>query len=211
MTLILKDFYTRSDVVSIARELLGKILITQFDGKRSSGIINETEAYEGVTDRASHAYSGRRSERTEIMYRVGGTAYVYLCYGVHSLFNIVTNVENIPHAILIRGIMPVDGIDHMLDRTGKKEIYKDFSNGPGKLTKALGIHYTHTGLDLTVKPGRNSDSGIWLEDKGFWINKNEVRVTPRIGVDYAGEDAYLPYRFLFQMKEATLVRRLLKI
>jgi DNA-3-methyladenine glycosylase len=211
MTLILKDFYTRSDVVSIARELLGKMLITQFDGKRSSGIITETEAYEGITDRASHAYLGRRSKRTEIMYRVGGTAYVYLCYGVHSLFNIVTNVENIPHAILIRGIIPVDGIDHMLDRTGKKELSKDLSNGPGKLTKALGIHYIHTGLDLTFKPGKNSDSGIWLEDNGFWVNKNEIRVTPRVGVDYAGEDASLPYRFFFQMKKATLVRRLFKI
>jgi len=198
MTLITKDFYTRPDVVIIARELLGKSLLTQFDGKLSSGIIIETEAYEGITDRASHAYSGRRSERTEIMYRIGGTAYVYLCYGVHSLFNIVTNVEGIPHAILIRGIIPIDGIQYMLERTGKKEILKDFANGPGKVTKALGIHYSHTGLSLTGKPSRKSDSGIWLEDNGFLINDAEIMVTPRIGVDYAGEDAFLPYRFVYK-------------
>jgi DNA-3-methyladenine glycosylase len=197
MTLILRDFYTRSDVVGIARELLGKLLTTQFEGKRTSGIITETEAYAGITDRASHAYSGRRSERTEVMYREGGTAYVYLCYGVHSLFNVVTNAEGIPHAILIRGIIPIDGIEHMLERTGKKEISRNFSNGPGKLTRVLGIHYTHTGLDLTVKPVRKSDPGIWIEDPGILVNENEILITPRIGVDYAGEDASLPYRFLF--------------
>jgi DNA-3-methyladenine glycosylase len=198
MTLITRDFFTRPDVVDIARELVGKLLITQFEGKLTSGIITETEAYEGITDRASHAYSGRRSDRTEIMYRIGGTAYVYLCYGVHSLFNIVTNVENIPHAILIRGIIPVDGIQQMRARTGKKEILKNFSNGPGKVTKALGIHYSQTGLDLTVKPGRKSDSGIWLEDNGSSINVTDIKVTPRIGVGYAGEDAFLPYRFVYK-------------
>jgi DNA-3-methyladenine glycosylase len=197
MTLITKDFYIRQDVVAIARELLGKLLLTQFEGKISCGIINETEAYEGIADRASHAWSGRRSERTEIMYRIGGTAYVYLCYGVHSLFNIVTNVEGIPHAILIRGIIPVDGVQHMLKRTGKKEILKNFSNGPGKVTKALGIHYSHTGFQLTEKPYRKFDSGIWLEDNGFPVNQEEIRATPRIGVDYAGEDALRPYRFVY--------------
>jgi DNA-3-methyladenine glycosylase len=200
MTLITKDFYTRQDVVIIARELLGKLLATQFDGKQASGIITETEAYEGITDKASHAYSGRRSERTEIMYRIGGTAYVYLCYGVHSLFNIVTNVEGIPHAILIRGIIPVDGIQYMLERTGKKKILKGFSNGPGKVTKALGIHYSHTGFNLTKKPYRKCDSGIWLEDIGYLANQAEINITPRIGVDYAGEDALRPYRFVYNVK-----------
>jgi len=197
MALITKDFYTRPDVVLIARELLGKLLVTQFDEKLSSGIITETEAYEGITDRASHAYSGRRSERTEIMYRIGGTAYVYLCYGVHSLFNIVTNVEGIPHAILIRGIIPVDGIQNMLERTGNKEAPKDFSNGPGKVTKALGIHYSHSGFNLTIKPYRKYNSGIWLEDIGFPVNQDEIKVTPRIGIDYAGEDSLRPYRFIY--------------
>jgi len=196
MSLISKEFYIRSDVVNIARELLGKLLLTQFDGRRSSGIITETEAYEGITDKASHAYAGRRSERTEIMYRVGGTAYIYLCYGVHSLFNIVTNVEGIPHAILIRGITPVNGSQYMLERTGKKEILNDFSNGPGKVTKALGIHYSHTGLDLTNNHYKKNDSGIWLEEIGYSINEEEIKVTPRIGIEYAGEDALRPYRFI---------------
>jgi len=199
MPLITKNFYTRPDVVTIAKELLGKLLVTEFEGKLTSGIIIETEAYEGITDRASHAYSGRRSERTEIMYRIGGTAYIYLCYGVHSLFNIVTNVEGIPHAILIRGIQPIDGIPFMLERTNKKKILNDFSNGPGKLSKALGIHYSQTGLDLTIKPGRKCDPGIWLEDNGLLVNINEIKVTPRIGVDYAGEDAFLPYRFVYRI------------
>jgi DNA-3-methyladenine glycosylase len=197
MSLITQDFYTRPDVVVIARELLGKLLVTQFDGKLTSGIITETEAYEGITDRASHAYSGRSSERTEIMYRVGGTAYVYLCYGVHSLFNIVTNAEDIPHAILIRGIKPVDGVKYMVKRTYKSNISKDFSNGPGKVSKALGIHYSHTGFDLTKKPVRKNDQGIWLEDIGFSVNQDKIKVTPRIGVDYAGADASLPYRFVY--------------
>lgn len=199
MTLITKDFYTRSNVIIIAKELLGKLLVTKFEGKLTSGIITETEAYEGITDRASHAYSGRRSERTEIMYRIGGTAYIYLCYGVHSLFNIVTNVEGVPHAILIRGILPADGIPTMLERTNKKKILNDFSNGPGRLSKALGIHYSHTGFDLTIKPGRKCDPGIWLEDNGLLVNINEIKVTPRIGVDYAGEDAFLPYRFVYKI------------
>ena len=197
MSLLTKDFYTRPDVVVIARELLGKLLVTQFDGKRTSGIITETEAYEGITDRASHAYSGRRSERTEIMYRVGGMAYVYLCYGVHSLFNIVTNIEDIPHAVLIRAINPVDGVKYMLERTGKSNISKDFSNGPGKVSKALGIHYSHTGFDLTKKFLRKNDPGIWLEDIGFSVNQEKIKITPRIGIDYAGADASLPYRFIY--------------
>ena len=199
MALITQDFYTRQDVVTVARELLGKLLVTQFDGKLTSGIITETEAYEGITDRASHAYSGRRTERTEIMYRIGGTAYIYLCYGVHSLFNIVTNTEGIPHAILIRGILPVDGIPFMLERTNTKRILSDFSNGPGKLSKALGIHYSHTGLDLTIKPGRKYDPGIWLEDNGLLLNLDKIKITSRIGVDYAGEDAFLPYRFVYKI------------
>jgi DNA-3-methyladenine glycosylase len=199
MALITKDFYTRPDVVTIAEELLGKLLVTKFDGIIASGIITETEAYEGITDRASHAYSGRRSKRTEIMYRIGGTAYIYLCYGVHSLFNIVTNAEEIPHAILIRGIIPVDGVQYMLERTGKKEILKDFSNGPGKVAKAMGIHYSHSGFNLTNKPFRKGDPGIWLDDIGFPVNQEEIKITPRIGIDYAGEDAFLPYRFVYKI------------
>jgi DNA-3-methyladenine glycosylase len=197
MPLITRDFYTRPDVVLIAKELLGKLLVTRFDGRLTSGIISETEAYEGITDRASHAYGGRRSDRTEIMYRIGGTAYIYLCYGIHSLFNIVTSIEGIPHAILIRGILPVDGIPIMLKRTGRKSIVKDFADGPGKVTKALGIHYSLTGSDLTKTPLRRNVNGIWVEDINYNLKHGRINVTPRIGVDYAGDDALKPYRFIY--------------
>ena len=192
-----QTFYLHPDVVFIARELIGKLLLTRFEGKQTSGIITETEAYEGVTDSASHAFSGRRTLRTEIMYRIGGTAYVYLCYGIHSLFNIVTNQENIPHAILVRGIIPVDGKQYMLERTGKNNISNDFSNGPGKVSKVLGIHYSHTGFDLTKHHKRKNDQGIWLEDIGLSVNPEKIKITARIGVDYAGKDASLPYRFVY--------------
>ena len=197
MPLIARDFYTRPDVVLIARELIGKLLVTQFDGKMTSGIITETEAYEGITDMASHAWGGRKSNRTEVMYRIGGTAYVYLCYSVHSLFNIVTNIQDIPHAILIREIAPVDGKQNMQERSGKSAGAKGFSNGLGKVSKVLGIHYSHTGMDLTRKPPNKDGPGIWLEDTGFLVSREAVKVTPRIGVDYAGPDALLPYRFVY--------------
>jgi DNA-3-methyladenine glycosylase len=186
-----RDFYLSEDVVSIAKELLGKYLYTNFEGIITSGIICETEAYAGVTDKASHAFGGRRTERTEIMYEQGGTAYVYLCYGIHSLFNVVTNFKDIPHAVLIRGIQPVEGIDKMLERTGKKKLDNNFGIGPGKVSKALGIHFKDTGIDLT-------GNIIWIEDKGFKINEKDIVASTRIGVDYAGEDALLPYRFIWK-------------
>ena len=184
------DFYLRDDVVLIAKELLGKVLYTKFDGVLCGGIITETEAYAGTRDKASHAYNGRRSDRTEIMYCKGGTAYVYLCYGVHSLFNVVTNKKDIPDAVLIRAISPLTGVEAMLHRAGKKAIDKDFGTGPGKVSKVLGIHYSHTGTDLSGKQ-------IWLEDSGIHALNHEIYTGRRIGVDYAGEDALLPYRFIF--------------
>lgn len=114
-----ESFYTRTDVVMIAKELLGKTLVTNFGGVATAGMIVETEAYAGVADKASHAYGGRRTTRTEIMYMHGGTAYVYLCYGIHHLFNVVTNVRDVHHAVLIRAIEPLAGIDIMLERRGR--------------------------------------------------------------------------------------------
>lgn len=184
------DFYLHDDVVLIAKELLGKIIFTKFDGTLCGGIITETEAYAGIHDKASHAYSGRRTARTEIMYCKGGTAYVYLCYGVHSLFNVVTNKKNVPDAVLIRGFSPLTGIETMLRRTAKKNADKNFCVGPGKVSKALGIHFSHTGTDLC-------GNKIWLEDTGINVLKNEINTGTRIGVDYADEDALLPYRFIF--------------
>jgi DNA-3-methyladenine glycosylase len=184
-----RDFYLQTDVVSVAQQLLGKLLITEIDGLITSGYITETEAYAGVIDKASHAYGGRRTSRTEIMYRIGGTSYVYFCYGMHSLFNVVTNHENIPHAVLIRAIQPVDGIDVMLKRASKTKIDKSLANGPGKVAKILGINTTHTDFDLC-----NSEIEI------FDIGKKPSSIvsSPRIGVDYAGEDALLPYRFVME-------------
>jgi len=178
----------REDVLQISRELLGKVLVTQFGNKITSGIITETEAYRGVTDKASHAYNNRRTARTEIMYHTGGTAYVYLCYGIHSLFNVVTNKENIPHAVLIRAIAPDKGIKEMLHRRGVRAAGKKTFTGPGSVSQALGIHYSHSGEKL-------SGNKIWIEDIGHKVELAKIQVSPRIGVDYAGKDALLPYRF----------------
>lgn len=182
------DFYRRENVLQIAEELMGKLLITKKDGITTSGRIVETEAYAGATDKASHAFGGRRTNRNEIMYAEGGFAYVYLCYGIHHLFNVVTNSKDIPHAILIRSLEPVKGIQDMLLRTGKKQIDSTLTRGPGNVSKALGIHTRDSGTVLT---GKN----IFLADDGFNYSKKEIFTSPRIGVDYAGKDALLPYRF----------------
>ncbi|HOW30711.1 MAG TPA: DNA-3-methyladenine glycosylase [Bacteroidales bacterium] len=196
--LLSREFYNRTNVVQIARELLGKKLFTHIDGETCSGIICETEAYAGITDRASHAYGGRRTARTEIMFRQGGTAYVYLCYGIHSLFNIVTNVTDVPHAVLIRGIIPETNQNVMAKRSGKT-IKKNMGIGPGNVSKLLGIHYSHTGLDLCSKPvkGNNGDA-IWLMDEDVHVPAEEIEITSRVGVEYAGADALLPYRFIWR-------------
>lgn len=183
-----RDFYLRDDVVLIAKELIGKWLLTNIDNYITGGIITETEAYQGETDKASHAYKGKKSERTKIMYNIGGTAYVYLCYGVHSLFNIVTNIEGIPHAVLIRGIKPIIGINIMSERYNNKQIKINSAKGPGLVSKLLGIHYSISGESLL-------NNKIWLEDRNTKFNKNKIIQTTRIGIDYAGEDAFLPYRF----------------
>jgi len=184
-----RSFYGRTDVVKIARELLGKILVTNFDGQFTAGRIVETEAYNGAVDKASHAFGGRRTARTEVMFGQPGTAYVYLCYGIHHLFNVVTNNEGIPHAVLVRAIEPLHGIDIMLERTRKQILDNTLTRGPGNVSKALGIFTTHTGLDLL-------ESELRIVEDQFKVKKSAVGITTRIGVDYAGPDALLPYRFI---------------
>ncbi len=184
-----RSFYCRDDVELIARELLGKMLVTEFDGVRTSGRIVETEAYAGKTDRASHAWNGRRTKRTEIMYCEGGTAYVYLIYGIYALFNVVTNKKDIPYAVLVRGLEPLQGIDVMLRRRGHEKLTPKLSAGPGTLTIALGITTTHHGISLL------GNSPIWLEDDGHEVDAEDIAAGPRIGVDYAGKDALLHRRF----------------
>ena len=188
MSKLQADFYQREDVLVISRELLGKVLCTNFHGKLTSGIIVETEAYAGITDKASHAYNGRRTKRTETMYAKGGSAYVYLCYGIHHLFNIVTNKENIPHAVLIRAIQPRDGIEIMLQRRNKKKVDQSLTTGPGSLTRALGITVKDSGTFLM-------DNLIWLEDQNINYTNQDILATPRVGVQYAGKDAQNPWRF----------------
>ena len=190
-----QSFYTRDDVVLIARELLGKVLYTSINGIITAGAITETEAYAGTVDRASHAFNGRRTARTEIMYRIGGTAYVYLCYGVHSLFNVVTSVEGVPHAVLIRSVHPVEGIAAMKERTGKPEIGIREGTGPGNVSRLLGIHFSQSGWPLVPEKGHFQGDSLWIEETGIIINPSTVISGPRIGVGYSGEDAFLPYRF----------------
>ncbi|MBI1341592.1 MAG: DNA-3-methyladenine glycosylase [Terrimonas sp.] len=182
------SFYTQEDVLSVAAALMGKILYTHIDGIVTAGRIVECEAYRGVDDRASHAAGGRRTARTEIMYATGGKAYVYLCYGIHYLFNVVTNQQDIPHAILIRALEPLSGQDAMMKRSGKKAAAHTLTKGPGNLSKAMGIQVRHSGLSLL-------GDTMHILDDGFRYAENEIARSPRIGVDYAGEDARLPYRF----------------
>ena len=183
------SFYIRENVVAISKELLGKTLCTNIDGKRTSAIITETEAYAGITDKASHAYKGRRTQRTDVMFRQGGCAYIYLCYGMYSLFNVVTNTKDIPHAILIRGAIVISGTETMLQRAEKKKMTDNLLFGPGKLSKALGLHFSLTGTSLL-------GDIVWIEDNGITIPQENIFATPRIGVEYAEEDALLPYRFV---------------
>jgi len=183
-----RNFYCRENVVQVARELLGKILVTRFDGIFTAARITETEAYNGIIDRASHAYGGRRTGRTGVMYQRGGTAYVYLCYGIHHLFNVVTNAAEIPHAVLVRGAEPLTGIAAMMERTGRAIAAPPLATGPGNLALALGIRTGHSGIDLL-------GNRVYLLDDGHYPSPEDIIATPRIGVDYAGEDALLPYRF----------------
>lgn len=183
-----RSFFERDDVVAITRELIGKVLCTNIDGQFTSGIIVEAEAYNGRNDRACHAYPDVRTPRTSIIYDTPGFAYVYLCYGIHHLFNIVSNREGLADAILVRGIEPLDGIEHMLERRRKDKLHPTLTNGPGKLSQALGITTDLYGTDL-------QGDKIWIEDRGYSYPKNKLIAGPRIGVDYAGEDALLPWRF----------------
>jgi len=181
-------FYSRTDVVSIAKELLGKIIVTNFDHQFTSARIVETEAYMAFTDRASHSFNGKRTSRNEHMYGKPGTAYVYICYGLHQMMNIVTNVSGIPDAVLLRAVEPLEGIDVMCQRTGKKWPDASITRGPGNVAKALGIVKQHSGCSLRGDP-------IQVVEDGFLVEAAQIGTSGRIGVEGAGADAALPYRF----------------
>jgi DNA-3-methyladenine glycosylase len=181
-------FYHSDDVVSLSRELIGKYLFTCIDGITTGGYIVETEAYNGAVDKASHAYGNKKTPRTSTMFMQGGITYVYLCYGIHEMFNIVTSVEDHPQAILIRAINPAEGIDAMLSRRNMLTLKPNITSGPGSVAKALGITRNINAVSL------QSDT-IWIEDRGLTFPPESIAAVPRVGVDYAGEDALLPYRF----------------
>jgi len=183
-----QSFYLGSDVVSLSKLLIGKYLFTSIDGLFSGGYIVETEAYNGVVDKASHAFGNRRTKRTETMYHKGGIAYVYLCYGIHEMLNVVVSAENEPRAILIRAIEPTVGIDIMLNRKGMSTLKPNITAGPGSVAKAMGIDRKLNGISL------QSDQ-LWIEDRGLTFSDDQIAAVPRIGVAYAQEDALLPYRF----------------
>ena len=181
------NFYRGTNVVRIARQLLGKYLLTNFDGVMTGGMIVETEAY-SWKERGCHAFGGKITSRNEVMFQEGGCAYVYLCYGIHHLFNVVTNKQNVAEAVLVRAIQPEIGIELMKERRGALLNNNQLTSGPGKLTRALGIDRNMTGKALW-------DNEVWIEDKGVSIKNQHIGISKRIGIDYAGEDADLPWRF----------------
>ena len=181
------SFYQRNDVVTIAKELIGKVVVTNIDGKITSGRIVETEAYVAHIDKASHAFNGKRTVRNEAMYAAAGTVYVYLCYGMHNMLNIVTNDKNIPDAILIRALEPINGIEIMLARTNKKALDNTLTKGPGNVAKAMGIFKYFSGKSL------QDEINIFQDEEAY--QKNEIGISKRIGIDSSGLDALLPYRF----------------
>jgi len=183
-----REFYTRPNVLTVARDLLGRLLVVpDTDGTRVSGIIVETEAYRGPADRASHAYGGRRTKRTETMYQRGGTAYVYFVYGMYHQFNVVTNLRDAPHAVLIRALEPLEGIERMRPRRrGRSD--RDLTNGPGRLCMALGIDRRHDGADLLA-------DRIWIEQGSGQVRASAIASGPRVGIDYAGTWVEKPWRF----------------
>ncbi|MFN3556863.1 MAG: DNA-3-methyladenine glycosylase [Bacteroidales bacterium] len=184
-----KSYYQQADTLGLARDLLGKVLCFQNpEGENHRAVITETEAYLGAEDRASHAWGNRLTPRTQTMFEAGGVAYIYLCYGIHHLFNIVTHQFGTPHAVLIRGgiLMTPSGASQGYNNPG---INSRVLGGPGIFTKKMGITIRYNGISLT-------GNTLWLEDHQFQVK--EIKTSPRIGVDYAGDDALLPYRFQWE-------------
>jgi DNA-3-methyladenine glycosylase len=207
-----RDFYLSEDTVAVARDLLGKLLVVPDEtGRRVSGMIVETEAYLGVDDRAAHSYGGRRTTRNEVMYGIAGHVYVFFVYGMYNQFNVVTGPPDHPHAVLIRAVEPVEGIETMRERRWARMSEpravrgprpgipagvrvatrlppdKNLTSGPGKLCIALNIDRSLNGADLRGKQ-------VWLEEYRS-LKPSEIADGPRIGIDYAGVDAKRPWRF----------------
>jgi len=187
-----REFYHRDSII-VAKELLGKILIHEVGGKKLSGKIVETEAYMGIDDKAAHSYGGKRTPRNEIMYGEAGFSYVFLIYGLHSCFNVVVNEADNPQAVLIRAVEPVAGSDEMSVLRFKKQLneltksqIKTLTNGPGKLSNALGIDRSCNGADLC-------GSSLYIEEGRE--DSFDITTTKRVGIDYAEEAVDFPWRF----------------
>ena len=190
MSLLKKSFYTRTDVLKVSKELLGKFLVTNFAGQYTAGMIVETEAYRAPDDKACHAYNDRRTPRTEVMFHEGGVSYVYTIYGMYDLFNVVSAKKDMAHAVLIRGLEPTDGLDIMQKRRKGMDIKPLLTAGPGRLGMALGIKKAHSCVSLMDKKG-----GIWIEDRGVKVKEKEIISGPRVGMSTAEECSNWPWRF----------------
>ncbi len=186
--LLPRDFYLNDSTVRIARKLLGKLLISTTGEVITGGLIVETEAYCGINDRACHAYMGKKTKRNSALYMEGGTVYVYFTYGLHYLLNVVTRPAGIPEAVLIRGIIPAVGIKEIYRRRNRDMPLEDICIGPATVTQALMIDLRQNGTSFLEGPLKIYETGLSFSSK-------EIMVGPRVGVDYAGEDAFLPYRF----------------
>lgn len=182
------SFYQSKNVVQIAKQLLGKVLCTNIDGSICKAVITETEAYEAPLDKASHAYGLRRTKRTEVMYQQGGVSYVYLCYGIHKIMNVVTGPKELPHAILLRAAEPIYNWEKMQERVTTKKAVSQLCSGPGNLCKALGINLAHNVVTL-------NGNLIWIEEGNEMKEGQEIISSPRVGIKYAEECAHWNYRF----------------
>lgn len=186
-----RNFYLSNDVVSVAEGLIGKVLCTSINGEKTAGIIVETEAYAGRSDNACHGQFHHYTEKASAMFLEGGVSYVYICYGIHRLFNVITNSEGKSDAVLIRAIEPIEGYEIMERRRNlkqRKPVDYRLTRGPGCLTIAMGIGMEHNALEL-------DDKVVWIEDRDIDFSSEMLLSSKRVGVSPAGRDADLPYRF----------------
>ena len=195
--ILTRDDYLDPRPTRAARFFLGKVLCVRAADGYAEGLITETEAYGGIEDAASHAFGNRRTARTEIMYAPGGAAYVYFVYGMHRMFNIVTGQRDSPEAVLVRAVKITAG-QEVVRRRRKGIAEKDWASGPGRVCSALGIEMDYNRHDLLA------GDKIWIEDRGVPVPAREVKQTPRIGVDYAGEWAKKPWRFVWSPQDSTI-------
>ena len=196
------SYYASHDVNYLAKDLLGKYLCTLIDGSYCSGMIVETEAYRGPDDRAAHSFNNRRTPRTEVMFQQGGVAYIYVCYGMHHLMNVVTAPVDHAHAVLIRALEPADGLEVMSTRRNLKADDSRMTKGPGSLSVAMGLHSGLSGISLF-----KSSSPVWIEDRGISLKKDEICIGKRIGVESAGEAAHWPWRYFVKGNKYVSAKR----